>query len=349
MGKKVTIKDVAEEANVSAGTVSAVINGKESVKEETQRQVLYVIERLGYRPSKSAQNLGSKETKKGQKSKTVGVIVKEIENPFYSQVIKGVRDYLSSKGYRMHLCTSEGDYKQEGIIISSLRSLNLSGAIVAPVLTENVDLSHLFTMRKTEFPFVLFESVQGLKTDVVSIDNEEAGKNSILHLTNLGHEKIAYLRGPEYTQHTRDREKGVMEAFNEADLDLSKSNVIDAGAYAEDGFDATMKLFKKVDEVNTPTAIACFNDLVAIGVLDALSELDIDIPDDVSVIGCDDIWTTDYLSPSLTSVHAPKYQMGEKAAQLLIDRVTGKSKMDQCRKINLNSHVVSRKSTSRIA
>lgn len=348
MAKKVTIADVAEEAGVSTGTVSAVINNKSSVRTETRRHVLSAIDLLGYTPSRSAQNLGSKRRVDGGDTNVLGVIVKEANNPFYSEVVMGVHDVVKEEGYRMYVSTSEGQYEEEGNLITSFRERQLDGAIIAPVIHENVDLSHLFTLRRTNFPFVLLERIQGLRSSVVSIDNVEAGKKAVAHLLDHGHERVVHFAGPPYTQHTRDRIRGVQVAFSESNARFSEDVIVNAGAHMEDGYRVAKAMFEEINRASRPTGVTCFNDLVALGVLRALAELDLTVPDDVSVVGCDDIPTAAYLSVPLTTVRAPKYEMGQRAADLLLEHLSTSSHDDEDpgrSHVHLESELVVRAST----
>ena len=348
MSKKVTIADVAEEAGVSTGTVSAVINNKASVRTETRKRVLSTIDFLGYKPSRSAQNLGARRRIDGGSTEVIGMIVKEANNPFYSEVVMGVHDYVNQQGYRVYVSTSEGEYQEEGDLIESFRERQLDGAIIAPVIHEDVDLSHLFTLRRTHFPFVLLERIQGLRANVVSIDNVEAGKKAVAHLLDHGHEKVLHFAGPPYTQHTRDRIRGVQVAFSESSVRFSDDIIVGAGAHMEDGYRAAKAVFEGGDPDDMPTGVTCFNDLVALGVLRALAEVGLTVPDEVSVVGCDDIPTAAYLSVPLTTVRAPKYEMGRRAAQLLLEHLgaNGDGASDQDpQHVHLESELVVRAST----
>jgi len=317
MGSKVTIADVAEHAGVSTGTVSAVLNEKPGVRPETRNRVLASIDDLGYAPSKSAQELGGAVESGPSESGTIGVIIKEADNPFYSELIMQVRRFLKNEGYDMFVGTSGGDYAEEGELIDSFREHGVDGLIIAPVLHVDADLSHLFTLNEADFPFVLLEDVQGLQANVVSIDNVKAAQRAVLYLIQQGHERILHFKGPPYTQHTRDRVLGVQKAFSESSLRYTEERIVPTGAKMEDGFLAAIDEFEEMTKADLPTAVTCFNDLVAMGVLRALAQLYIDVPDDISVVGCDDIQPADYLTVPLTTVRASKRKMGEEAARLL--------------------------------
>lgn len=344
MTNRVTIADVAEDAGVSTGTVSAVLNEKSTVRTETRERVLASIEKLGYAPSKSAQSLGGIPGKSHSRTGTIGVIIKEAENPFYAEVMKEVRRFLEEEGYRMFVATSEGDYEEEGRLITSFREHQIDGLIIAPVLHEDADLSHLFRLRRANFPFVLLEGIQGLQANVVSIDNVGAARRAVAYLIEQGHKDIVHFAGPPYTQHTRDRIIGVRSAFSESSLRYTDDVIVHTGAHMEEGYQAALRLFEGKDKSELPTAVTCFNDLVAIGVLRGLAQLYIDVPEDISVIGCDDIQPADYLTVPLTTVRASKREMAREATRLLFRQIESDDEVEP-RQVQLSSELAIRDST----
>ncbi|MEL7361696.1 MAG: LacI family DNA-binding transcriptional regulator [Bacteroidota bacterium] len=320
MSQRITISDVAKSAGVSTGTVSAVINERPTVRESTRARVLEVIDRLGYLPSSTARRLGGRLGNSESFPPGIGIVVKEIDNPFYAEVVRGASAELNAQGYVPFVCVSEGDFQREGFAIDSLRGRDLSGVIVAPVLDTNADLSHLFLLRRSGFPFVLLETVQGLRTNVVSVDNVAAAQMAVHHLIDLGHERILHFAGPPYTRHSLDRQLGFEKAFSQSSLQFDQANVIPAGARFEDGYEAGLAFFKEAGD-NYPTAVTCFNDLVALGVLRALSDLGLRVPDDVSVVGFDDIPAASQSVQPLTTIHVPQQEMGRRAVQVVLSSV----------------------------
>lgn len=348
MSKNVTIADVAEHAGVSTGTVSAVLNEKSSVRSDTYQHVLASIDALGYAPSKSAQELGSTNGRQGTKTGTVGVIIKETDNPFYSELLMEVRRALKQHNYDMFVGTSGGNYAEEGELIDSFRKHQVDGLIIAPVLHEEADLSHLFSLRGAEYPFVLLEDVQGLQANVVSIDNVKATQRAVAYLIQQGHEHILHFAGPSYTQHTRDRILGVQKAFSESSLRYTDDVIVPAGAHMKDGFETAMDVFSDVRKAHLPTAVTCFNDLVAMGVLRALAQLYIDVPETISVMGCDDIQHADYLTIPLTTVRTSKREMGQQAVKLLLNQIKAEEDVSP-RQVQIESNLAVRSSTRPIA
>ncbi|WP_420457466.1 LacI family DNA-binding transcriptional regulator [Rubrivirga sp.] len=319
MAKRITISDVAEKAGVSTGTVSAVINQRPTVRDATRAHVLRTIEELGYLPSASARRLGSRRNGDDASPPGMGIVIKEIDNPFYAEVVKGASAELNARGFVPFVCTSEGDFQREGLAIDSLRGRDLSGVIVAPVLDADADLSHLFLLRRSGFPFVLLETVLGLPTNVVSVDNVAAAQQAARHLIGLGHERIAHFAGPAYTRHSLDRRLGVEKAFSQSPLRFSDDAVVASGSRFEDGYQAGLRTFR--ERADRPTAVACFNDLVALGLIKALVDLGLRVPEDVSVVGFDDVPVATQTTAPLTTVQVPKREMGRRAVQIILDQI----------------------------
>ncbi|PAP76049.1 LacI family DNA-binding transcriptional regulator [Rubrivirga marina] len=324
MPKRITISDVAEQAGVSTGTVSAVLNDRSGVRETTRARVRHVMAELGYRPSTSARHLAGLGDAAAVQPPGVGVVIKEIDNPFYAEVVKGAGQALDERGYVSLVCTSEGDYEREGTAIDSLRNRFVGGVIIAPVLDAHADLSHLFMLRRSGFPFVLLETVLGLPTNAVSVDNVEAAALAVRHLLGLGHERVVHFAGPTYTRHSQDRSLGFERAVGQSPLPFTPSLVVPAGSGFEDGYRTGLEYFRDRAH-DRPTAVTCFNDLVALGLIRALTELGLRVPDDVSVVGFDDIPAASYLPAPLTTVHVPQREMGRRAATLLLDAMADAS------------------------
>lgn len=342
--KNVTIGDVAEAAGVSTGTVSAVINDRPTVRDRTRQRVLHAIEALGYEPSPAARTLAG--GRRGGKHPTpgVGLIVKEMDNPFYAEVVMGAKALLDERGYVAFTCASEGDYQREGRLIEAFRHRFVSGVVIAPVLGEQVDVSHLFMLRRAGYPFVLLERVPGLQAHAVSVDNVRASQMAVRYLIERGHEHIVHFAGPPYTQHTRDRITGVERAFSQSNLRVTDRTVVPAGAHFEEGYATALDYFKRGGTSTSVTAVTCFNDLVAMGVLRALAELGLRVPDDVSVVGFDDIPSAAYLSTPLTTVRVPKREMGRRAAERLLAVLEGEDEPGRT-PIVLEAELVERAST----
>lgn len=333
-----TIDDVAKRAGYSKATVSAVLNDSDKVKDSTRQKILAVMEELNYRPRSSARNGFRSGT-----ARSLGLIIKEVDNPYYGQIVAGARAYANERGYTVLTGSSEGDYEAEQRIVNVLKAKDIDGLIIVPLLDEKADLSYLFELKRRNFPFVLLEAVRGVPASVIDIDNVEASKKATEYLINNGHEHIIHFAGPSYSTHSEERVEGVRRAYSESSLVFTKEAVIPAGAYPEDGYKAALKYFKKA-AASHPTAVTCYNDLVAIGVLRALNELGLEVPGDVSVVGNDDIELLEYLPLKLTTIRVPRFEMGRQAAELIVRHIESREKLPPER-IDLESQLVVREST----
>lgn len=345
--RRTTITDVAAKAGVSTGTVSAVLNSRDSVKASTRNRVLVAIEELGYRPTPSARILGSAQNNRNVFSKSAAILVKEMDNPFYAEVVLGALGYFEEMGYTPFICTSEGEFANENKLVDSLRERFIHGAIISPLLHSKADLSHLFMLKRHGFPFVLLEEVAGLPVVVVGINDLLAAQSAVEYLIQNGHKKIVHVAGPDYSQNKIARVFGVQSAFSESTLRFSDKVILNGGARMEDGYRACVNMLKTRPRDEWPTAITCFNDLVAIGVMRALAEFDLTVPDDVSVIGFDDIPTAEFLSVPLTTIHVPKREMGRRAAEILIKQIDDQEELPP-HKVVFDAKLIVRASTSKI-
>ena len=338
---KPTIDDVAKRAGYSKATVSAVLNDMDTVKESTREKIRAVMEELNYRPRTTARN-GFKPSK----ARTLGLIIKELDNPYYAQILAGARSYAHDKGYTVLSASSEGDYEAEKDIVEALKAKDVDGLIIIPLLGAKTDLSYLFDLMRRNFPFVLLEEIWGVQASVIDVNNVDASKRAVQYLIEQGHTRIAHFAGPEYSMHSEERIEGIRMAYSESHLIFDERIIVPVGAYLEDGYRKGLKYVEE-NRDRLPTAITCYNDLVAIGLMRALAELGVRVPDDVSVMGYDDIDILDYLPLPLTSMRVPKYEMGRKAAEMLIEHIESNKKLPP-RKIYLEAELVIRKSTRAI-
>jgi DNA-binding LacI/PurR family transcriptional regulator len=338
--KKVTIGDVAGRAKVSIGTVSAVLNEKNTVKPETRKSVLDAMKELNYRPHGNARNL------KAIKSypDSIGLLIRELDNPFYTAIALGVMEYAHSKGYLVNIASSEGNHKSEEMIIQSFSGKDIKGAIMAPVLEGTSEIEHLFRLRMINFPFVLLEDVKGIQANVVSIDNTKAMKELMKYLMDNGHSKIVHFAGPKHASHTYERIDGFRRAYSESHFAFNSGMIIPTGAHLDDGYKKCLEYFHDRSRNDFPTAIVCYNDLVALGVMAALSEMNINVPDEISIVGNDDIPFSRHIPVQLTTVHAPMFELGRKATEILIRNIES-SKPLPIENIVLNAELVIRQST----
>ncbi len=326
---KPTILHVAERAGVSKATVSRVINGNPHVKEEIRSRVLLAIDELGYRPSAVARNLAT------NRSSLIGLILPDITNPFFPVLARGVEDAAHRLGYGLFISNTDNDPKKEQEYIHKMAEQQVGGIVlISSILNEEAvhDLTNLQT------PIVLCDRrIANAPFDAVLIDDFRAAYESVSDLISRGHTRIAHLAGPKNIESAENRKKGYLEAMRHAGLEP----FISMGNFSyESGFHQT----ESVIEDWHPTAIFAANDLVALGAIQKIHDLGLRVPQDISVMGCDDIQFSRMSRPTLSTISIPVYQIGVTAVQLLNDRMKGVRA--EARNVILEHKIVHRDSSS---
>lgn len=336
MATQATINDVAERAGVSKATVSAVLNDTGTVKDSTRDTVLQAMKELNYRPRASA-----RRGFRSSDSRSLGVVIKEADNPYYSRIIEGIRAYAEGEGYSVLVGSSEGRYDNEQHVVELFKAKDVDGLIIFPVMDGDTDLSYLFELRRRNFPFVVMAQIHGVKANLVDVDNVAASRIAAEYLIEQGHTRIVHFAGPSYSLPSRERVEGIRRCFSGTHLAFTEDMVVPTGASLEDGYRTGLGFFGDRTREDWPTAVSCFNDLVAIGLMRALRELDIRIAEDVSVIGCDDVNILEYLETPLTTIRLPKRTMGQRAAEVLIRHLKSDKKMEP-EEVHLHGELVVR-------
>jgi LacI family transcriptional regulator, galactose operon repressor len=337
--KRITIEDVAHRAGVSKGTVSAVINAKETVKPVTRDHILEVMKELNFRPKGVARNL-----KNGNQDKSIGLIIKDLNYPFYTSIATGVRDYANSMGYSVIVTSSENDHQSEKKFSHIFSAKDIKGAIIAPIVEGTAEIEHLFKLKMINYPFVLLEDVRGIQANVVAIDNIRAIKKAVHYLIEAGHTKIVHFAGPPKSSHTEERIEGFRDAFSESTLMFQREMVVSIGSVYEESYGKTVEFFKNKSREGFPTAIVCFNDQQALAVMMALRDLNIAVPDEISIVGNDDIYYAKIYPVPLTTIRAPQHEIGKKAAEILIRNIESPT-LIPLERVVLDTEFVVRKST----
>lgn len=312
---KITITEIARLANVSKSSVSLVLNDKPGVSLKTRKKVLGIMEKYDYHPNQIAQSLAGRETK------SIGLIIKEIDNPYFARLMRGVYDACSGLGYSVLLGSSEHLPEKETEIIRTMVNKRVDGLIVSPLQNEDLDFSHLADLIRDGYPLVILGTVTSRSINIVDVDNMKAAYDAVAFLVRKGHRRIAHFAGPVNTGHGQRRLEGYRQALIEHHIPIDKSLIVPVEPYVPNGYRAGMELFAGGD--NLPTAVFCYNDLVAIGLMNALQELGVDVPGRVSVMGFDNIAIDEYLRIPLTTVEMPAYEIGKSAANLLITQIGG--------------------------
>ena len=334
-----TISDIAKLANVSKSAVSIVLNNKTGVSKKTRSKVLETIKKYNYNPNHIAQSLAAKETK------SIGLIIKEIDNPYFSKVMKGVYDTCSELGYSALLASSELSTDKESEIISTLMSKRVDGLIISPLQIENTNFTHISNLINEKFPLVVLDRISNYLTNSVDIDNIQAAYDAVSYLIKLGHKNIAHFAGPAHSGHGQKRLEGYRQALIDNNLPINNDYILPVEPYTSNGYRAGKELFSK--KIELPTAVFCYNDLVAIGIINALLELGIKVPEVVSVVGFDNIDFGEFLKIPLTTVNMPAYEIGKAATKLLIKQI-GNSSAPLNEKIVIEHELIERQSSEKL-
>ena len=306
----VTIKDVAKRAGVAISTVSRVINNSGYVASETREKVLRAVEEMKFVPSHMARSLVSRETK------SLGLIMPDITNPFFPAIARGVEDAAAALGYTVVLCNTDDDLAREEAYVKTLREKFIDGIIFVTVTPGNQEIKDLLD---NGMPVVALDRSQEVLTaPAVLVDNVEGGYMATRYLIERGHRLIAHISGPEYMSTSVDRRTGYQKALKEAGLEVLPA-LLRRGDFRLEGGYREMKAI--LESGVRPTALFAANDLMAIGAMRALEESGLRVPDDVSVIGYDDISLASLVKPTLTTIRQPAYQMGQEAVRLLVRRI----------------------------
>jgi LacI family transcriptional regulator len=265
---------------------------------------------LGFQPNALARSLRRKRTH------TVGLIVPDSANPFFAEVSRGIEDTSFAAGYSVILCNSDGDPRRELLYIDLLSQKQVDGVLLVPAGSQADSTTSLQTRN---IPLVVIDrDVPGAANDRAYIDNIAGGYQATRHLLELGHRRIGYIGGPPHLSPVPDRSAGYRRALEEAGIPIDTNLIFDGNFRDAGGYEGAHQLLALPDP---PTAIFAGNDLMAIGALAAACERGVAVPDDLSVVGFDDIHLARYINPPLTTIAQPKYQLGVIAAELLFGRL----------------------------
>jgi LacI family transcriptional regulator len=312
-GGRVTLKDVARRAGVHPGTASRALNveTRALVNGETAERVLAAAEELGYRPNPIARGL------KTSRSYTVGVLIPDLTNPLFPPIVRGIQDRLEEAAYTPLIANTDNDPDRERADFEAMRARQVDGLITAtarrdhglPPDLEQVSLPVVLVNRRLE---------DGARPSVVADDRKGVGL-AVEHLISLGHRRIAHLAGPQELSTGHLRHDGFIAAMRDAGVEPDPELVLVGSAFVEsEGERLCNELLDRGLEV---TAIVAGNDLMAVGCYDAFVERGIDCPAEISVVGYNDMPFVGWFSPPLTTIHLPHYEIGVRAAELLLDQL----------------------------
>lgn len=313
---KVTIKDVAEKAGVSKTTVSRFLNGMyDMMGEEVREKIEHTIKELKYKPNRLAQGLKSKKTK------TIGLIIFNVLNPFSSKLIRGVEDVCRKHGYSLFLCNADNDPNLERKYITELYHKQVDGIMTATV-GNNEDLYK--ELSEEGFPLVFVDRRMNEQFgDQILTNNLEGAYNAVAHLCKLGHKQIAYLTAPvDGVSNRTERLEGYKKALIDFDIEYNPLLVREVSLKEGDGYKATIDILQSLE----PTAIFSMNDTLNLEVFKAIKELGYKIPHDISFVGFDDTDWAPITEPPITVVAQPTYEIGVKVAETILKRIHAKKK-----------------------
>ena len=328
-----TVHDVAKRAGVAPITVSRVINNSGYISESTRNRVEAVIKEIGYVPNTLARGLRSKRTN------TMALIVTDITNPYFTLMARGVEDVAGDSNYTVIYCNTDESETKEEKYANILAQRQVDGVLLVPA--GGNDRTIKFFGSNGISVVVLDRRIPGVETDFVCSDSVDGAKLLVKLLIRLGHKRIAIITGTKSVSTSVDRVTGYKQALKEAGL--SDNELVYYGEFnQQSGYDLTKQAMMQSPK---PTAIFGANNFILIGIIKALHDLKFNVPEDVSVVGFDDLPESMLVTPFLTVATQPAYEMGRLATELLLNRISG-GLSDECQELILPTEIIERKSTA---
>ncbi|MEH0664558.1 substrate-binding domain-containing protein [Vibrio scophthalmi] len=332
-----TMKDIAKLAGVSTSTVSHVINQSRFVSEAISERVNQAASQLNYTPSALARSL------KVNRTNTIGMLVTTSTNPFFGEVVKGVERSCYHQGYNLILCNTEGDHERMRQSINTLLQKRVDGLILmcSSLEGERIDVFDKYP----DIPVVVMDWGPMLFTsDKIQDNSLRGGYLAAKYLIDCGHTQVGCITGPLAKHQAQMRYEGYKRAMNEAGNEFKANWIIEGDFECEGGYNA---LHKMVEKGPLPSAIFVCNDMMALGVINAAAELGIKIPDQLSIIGYDDIHIARFMTPALTTIHQPKYRLGKAAVEALLQRL--ENSVEESQVVQLEPTLVERHTVKKLS
>ncbi|HXF05815.1 MAG TPA: LacI family DNA-binding transcriptional regulator [Blastocatellia bacterium] len=328
----VSIKDIARAANVSHSTVSRALRNSHLVSRETAERIRRIAHEMGYRPSAVARSLVT------QRTKTIGVVVTTIADPFIAEVVSGIEEVANDHGYSVFLANSNADPAREIKVVHSFHERRVDGILVT---ASRVGALYLPVLSEMKVPIVLINNQHPDEfVHSVLIDNITASREATEHLIRLGHRRIAYIGDQYGYQSDTERFAGYRQALEMAGLDFLPELIAHGDGKPEGGMAAMEKLLALPEP---PTAVFCYNDMSALGALRVIRSRGLRVPDDISLVGFDDLFIASYTNPPLTTIRQPKRQMGRMATEVLLKLLAGENSATH---IQVKGELIVRESTA---
>lgn len=333
---KITIKEIAKLAEVSTATVSKILNKKDNnISDATRQKVLEIVEEYNYIPNTVARSLVTRQTK------TIGLVIPDIANPFFPELARGAEDKANESGYNIIFCNTDDNLEKEEKYINMLIEKMIDGII----FTQSAKRTEGFEKLKLgSTPIVLIDrnmELQGVVGKVL-VDNFTGAYEGVNYLLAKGYKKIAFITGALTTDTSENRLLGYRKALEDFGIPYNEEFVL-AGEYkSEWGFSAIKQLFENKIDFD---AVFCGNDLIALSVIKALKDFEKSIPEDIAVLGFDDIYMAKFIEPELSTIRQPNYEMGYKAVEMLIEVLEDSTERKIPKELILNTELVIRQST----
>lgn len=329
-----TLKDVAKAVGLSPSTVSRVLNHHPDVASHTRRKVEQAIENLGYTPNILAKDLRLETTK------TIGIVISDISNPYFANVVRGAENAARQRGYSIILCDTAEQYELEKESVELLLKKRVVGLLLTPV---NEKIINLLRLKGQGVPFVLVARyLSKVVTNYVVSDDALGGYLATQHLIKKGHKRILHLGGPPSLSDAWDRLAGYKRALLENGIAFDQNLVKTVSTVTMDEAYSLMNTVLSDEKVNF-TAIFCFSDYLAMGAIRAIRERGLKIPTNIAVVGYDDVEVASLLEVPLTTIHTPKYRLGKRAVEILIDHLL-QEKSETPKQLVIKPSLVVRKS-----
>ncbi|MGE4584284.1 MAG: LacI family DNA-binding transcriptional regulator [Sphaerochaeta sp.] len=307
----ILLKDIAQATGFSINTVSRAMRSDPKLSEETTALIQKTAQELGYIPNSVAASMRS------NRSNMVGIISADSANPFFSEVVRGVEEAATKADYHILLASTEESVKKEAELVKMFLCRKVDGIISMPVFDNSA--SHLELYRTLRIPFIFpGRRLEGLVSHSILHSDRDGQRKVIEHLLSKGHRKILYIAGPKKVSNTIDRLAGVAEAYANQALELDPDYIVEASGHIEDGYYLTNLALNRGLGF---TAVACFNDMLAMGVLKSLGENNLKVPTDIEVFGYDNLYMSQFMQPSLSTVDVPKYRLGYVAMETLLSHI----------------------------
>jgi len=315
--KNVNLTRVAEKAGVSIATVSRVINNNTNVNPDTRAKVEQAIKALKFKPNRIAKRLRNKNAS----SNLLGVLIPDIQNPFYVEVLRGIEDIAYQNSYVLIVCNFSQDETKENLYIDTLQSESVDGMIAAPSTEDN---QKIISLVKMGMPIVCVDrGLTGVDVDLVLVENRNGAFAATDYLAKCGYKRIAYISGIPKLPSSKLREKGYLEALTANNLPIDRDLI----RYGDSRHESGVKLCNELLNLpEPPDAIFTGNNLITLGALETIHTRNLKIPGDIAIIGFDDMYWAISLNPPLTAVRQPAYEIGKRAAELLIQRIKDPSR-----------------------